>query len=175
LATERLLLRPWRAADREPFARLNDDPEVMEHFVATLSRAESDALAERIERDMRAHGYGLWAVELVGEAEMIGFVGLVDVDEGLPCAPAIEIGWRLARAYWGRGLACEGARAALAFAFGELGLDEVVATTTVGNRRSRKVMERLGMRWDPDENFEHPLVPAGHRLRRHVLYRLRAS
>jgi RimJ/RimL family protein N-acetyltransferase len=148
----------------------------MEHFSSTLTRAQSDALADRIEREMRACGYGLWAVELRDEARMIGFVGLMDVDARLPCAPAVELGWRLARPYWGRGLAYEGARAAVELAFGDLALAELVATTAVGNVRSRRLMERLGMSRDPREDFEHPLVEPGHRLRAHVLYRLaRAS
>jgi RimJ/RimL family protein N-acetyltransferase len=144
----------------------------MEHFVAPASRAESDALADRIEADMREHGYGLWAVELPEEADMIGFTGLMNVSAQMPFAPAVEAGWRLARPYWGRGLAYEGARAALAFGFDELELAEIVAFTAVENTRSRRLMERLGMRRDPTGDFEHPLIEPGHRLRAHVLYRV---
>jgi RimJ/RimL family protein N-acetyltransferase len=172
LTTKRLLLRRWRADDLAPFAEINADPAVMEHFPATLSPAESAALVARIETSFDAHGYGLWAVAVPGEAPCIGFVGLKPVDLEVPFAPAVEIGWRLARPYWGRGLASEGASAAVAFGFQELDLPEIVSFTAAGNVRSRRVMERLDMRRDPVEDFDHPLLPVDHRLRRHVLYRL---
>jgi RimJ/RimL family protein N-acetyltransferase len=176
LATERLLLRRWRAADAEPFARLNADPLVMEHFPATLSQAESDELIERMERSFREHGFGAWAVEVLGSVALAGFVGLWPQNsELLPFAPAIEIGWRLGRDCWGQGIATEAATAALEFGFGELGLDEVVSFTTVANNRSRAVMERLGMQRDPAEDFLHPGIAPGDRLAPHVLYRLRAG
>ncbi|MGO9762259.1 MAG: GNAT family N-acetyltransferase [Solirubrobacteraceae bacterium] len=174
LRTERLLLRPWRAEDREPFAALNADPAVMEYFPATLSRAESDKLAQRIDGDIQRQGYGLWAVEIPGEAPFIGFVGLLATDVDMPFSPATEVGWRLARDHWGRGLASEAARAAIAFAFDELELGKIVALTAAGNVRSRRVMERLGMRRDPAEDFAHPRLPAGHPLEQHVLYRIDA-
>jgi RimJ/RimL family protein N-acetyltransferase len=173
--TERLLLRSWRDEDRRPFAALNADPEVMEHLPATLSPAQSDALIERIETGLHGNGFGLWAVELPNEAPFIGFVGLARVDFDVFFAPAIEVGWRLARPFWGRGLASEGARAALAFGFQECGLAEVVSFTAEGNRRSRAVMERLGMRRDPRDDFDHPLLAEDDPLRRHVLYRLKRA
>jgi RimJ/RimL family protein N-acetyltransferase len=174
LTTERLLLRPWRDEDREPFAALNADPAVMEHFPSMLSRAQSDALAERIDGDLRRLGYGLWAVEVPGEAPFIGFVGLQRTDDDLPFDQTTEVGWRLARSHWGRGLASEAARAAIAFAFAELALGEVVAFTYAGNLRSRRVMERLGMRHDRAADFIHPELSAGHPLAPHVLYRIGA-
>lgn len=172
LVSARTILRPWEESDLEPFAALNADPEVMEHFPALLSRAESDAAAERI-RATFAEGLGLWALELPGEASFAGFCGLFRPTYEAPFLPTVEIGWRLARADWGRGLATEAARAALAHAFGTLGLPEVVALTVPANLRSRRVMERLRMQRSPDEDFDHPRIPAGHPQRRHVLYRLR--
>jgi RimJ/RimL family protein N-acetyltransferase len=174
LRTERLLLRPWRAEDREPFAALNADPAVMEYFPTTLTRAESDARAERFDSDIQRLGYGFWAVEMPGETPFIGFVGLVATDDDMPFSPAIEIGWRLAREHWGHGFASEGARAALAFGFEQLGLEQIVALTAAGNLRSRKMMERLGMQRDPAEDFIHPGLPAEHPIAAHVLYRIDA-
>lgn len=175
LTTARLVLRPWRADDLAPFAALNADPRVMEFFPAVLSRAESDGLAARIRLHMETHGFGLWAVEVPGTAPFIGFVGLMTVPPALPFAPAVEVGWRLAREHWGRGYATEAARAAVEFGFGVLGLGEIVSFTADRNRPSRAVMERLGMTYSPAEEFEHPSIPAGHPLQPHVLYRLAAS
>jgi RimJ/RimL family protein N-acetyltransferase len=174
LRTERLLLRRWRAGDLEPFAAINADPLVMEHFPAALSRADSAALLQRIERCFDEHGYGLWAVEIPGEAALVGFVGLNPVEPQLAFAPAVELGWRLARPFWGRGIATEAAAAAMELAFGVLGLSELLAYTAADNERSRRVMQRLGMRRDPAEDFEHPGLASGHRLARHVLYRVQA-
>jgi RimJ/RimL family protein N-acetyltransferase len=172
LHTERLLLRRWRPADKEPFARLNSDPVVMEYFPSALDRAESDAFADRIEAGFDARGYGLWAVEIPGEADFIGFVGLALHDFPAHFTPAVEIGWRLARDYWGSGFATEAARTAIADGFERVGLGEIVSFTTAINVRSVAVMERLGMTHDPSDDFDHPRLPVGHHLRRHVLYRL---
>lgn len=172
LSTDRLALRGWRASDLDPFAALNADAEVMRFFPAPLSSAESDALVERIGVHWEAHGFGLWAVERRDDGRFIGFVGLSVPGFGAPFTPCVEIGWRLERGAWGRGYATEGARAALAYGFSELGLGEVVSFTATENRASRRVMDRLGMRRDPADDFDHPLLPEGHRLRRHVLYRL---
>jgi RimJ/RimL family protein N-acetyltransferase len=172
--TARLRLRRWRESDREPFAALNADPEVMEHFAAPLSRAESDALAGSIAAAIERDGWGLWAVDERASGRFVGFVGLAVPGFEAPFGDAVEIGWRLARWSWGRGYATEAAGAALDAAFGPLGLDEVVSFTYEGNRRSRAVMERLGMARDPTDDFDHPLLP-GHRIERHVLYRLRAA
>jgi RimJ/RimL family protein N-acetyltransferase len=173
LRTPRLVLRQWRDADLEPFARLNADAETMRHFPAPLSRAASDALALRERARLAARGWGLWAVEAPEAAPFVGFVGLAEPGFEAHFTPAVEVGWRLAREHWGRGYATEAARAALAFAFAELGLDEVVSFTSPLNVRSRRVMERLGMAHAPDDDFDHPRLPEGHPLRRHVLYRLR--
>lgn len=170
LETTRLRLRPWRPEDREPFARLNADPRVMEYFPAPLEREESDTLAARIEARMDEQGWGFWALERKADATFIGFTGLNRPTVKLPCAPCIEIGWRLAHGAWGQGYASEAARAALRFGFEPLGLDEIVAFTAEGNLRSLAVMERIGMR--PRGGFEHPALPPGHALRAHRLYAL---
>jgi RimJ/RimL family protein N-acetyltransferase len=171
-----VLLRRWRGDDDiAALAAINADPRVMENFVSTQTRAETASMVERFEDDFARLGYGAWAVELPGQAPLIGFIGLVPVGPPLPFAPAVEVGWRLDAAHWGQGLAHEGAVLALAFAFDELGLDEVVATTAAVNTRSWRLMDRLGMRRDHDGDFVHPLVPVGHRLGPHVLYRLRAG
>jgi RimJ/RimL family protein N-acetyltransferase len=172
LRTSRLTLRRWRPADREPFATLNADPEVMEHFPRPLRAEESDELVERIESGFEQRNFGLWAVEVRKSGEFIGFTGLAVPSFEAHFMPAVEVGWRLARPAWGHGYATEGARAALEFGFGEVGLEEIVSLTTPGNRRSWAVMERLGMRRDPADDFEHPALPEGEPLRRHVLYRL---
>jgi RimJ/RimL family protein N-acetyltransferase len=172
IVTARMLLRPWRDEDLAPFAELNADPAVMELFPKTLSREESDALAARIRRHGDEHGFGLWAVELPGVAPFIGFIGLSYPHLPPPFAPSVEIGWRLARAHWNRGLATEGARAALDAAFRLLHLTEVVAMTVPANVRSRAVMEKLGMHHAPEDDFDHPKLPEGHPLRRHLLYRI---
>lgn len=173
LQTPRLLLRPWRDADLAPFAALNADPEVMAYFPAPLTRAESDALAARIRAGIEARGWGLWAVEVPGVCAFAGYVGLAEPRFEAAFTPCLEVGWRLARAQWGHGFATEAARAVLRCGFDVLARDEIVSFTSVGNARSRAVMERIGLRRDPADDFEHPLVPAGHPLRRHVLYRLR--
>ncbi len=168
-----MLLRRWRAGDLGPLAAINADPVVMEHFLAPLTREQSATLIALQERSFEARGYGLWALEVPGEVELGGFVGLADVEERLPFAPAVEVGWRMARELWGRGLASEAATLALAYAFTELGLEEVVATTAFPNARSRAVMERIGMQRDVQGDFLHPALPPGHPLRAHLLYRLR--
>ncbi|MGE5282074.1 MAG: GNAT family N-acetyltransferase [Chloroflexota bacterium] len=172
LETARLKLRRWSDADREPFAAINSDPEVMEHFPGVLTRVESDALVERIEAGFEENGFGLWAVELRESGELIGFAGLNVVDFKAHFTPAVEVGWRLARSAWGNGYATEAGRAALGFGFGRAGLTAIVSFTTVVNRRSRAVMERLGMTYDPAEDFEHPSLPPDHPQRPHVLYRM---
>jgi RimJ/RimL family protein N-acetyltransferase len=145
----------------------------MEYFPSVLDRAQSDAFANRIEAGFITHGYGLWAVEIPGESEFIGFVGLALHNFEAPFTPAVEVGWRLARNYWGRGFASEAARAAVNDGFDRVALSEIVSFTVPDNKRSVRVMQRLGMTHDPSDDFDHPRIPAGHRLRRHVLYRLR--
>jgi RimJ/RimL family protein N-acetyltransferase len=174
LQTQRLLLRRWLPRDRDPFAAICADPIVMEHFPATLSRDESRVYIERIEAGFEADGYGFWAVEVkgVGERPMIGFVGLRSVDGEMPFAPAVELGWLLDKEHWGQGYATEAATAAISFGFEELGLAELIAYTAERNRRSRRVMERLGMHRDPAEDFSHPKLATEDPLAPHVLYRL---
>jgi ribosomal-protein-alanine N-acetyltransferase len=173
LRTERLRLRAWRDDDLVPFAAMNADPEVMAWFPAPLTREESDAfVVERIVPSFAARGFGLWAVERTDLGEFIGFTGLVEQTFDAPFSPAVEVGWRLARSAWGQGFATEAAEAGLAFGFEQVGLTEVVSMTVPGNVRSRAVMERLGMTHDPVDDFDHPRVPAGSPLVRHVLYRL---
>jgi len=173
IRTERLVLRGWRDEDRAAFAALNADPQVMEHFMHTLDRATSDAEAEVMATNLELDGWGQWAVTLPEDDRFLGFTGMDVVDFPAGWTPATEIGWRFARHAWGHGYATEAARAVLAYAFGELVLDEVVSFTATTNVRSQHVMQRLGMHRDPADDFDHPRVPAGHRLRRHVLYRLR--
>jgi len=170
LAGERVLLRPWREEDLAPFAALNADPRVMTFMAGCLTRADSDRLAMRIARHFDRHGFGLWAVELMGVAPFIGCVGLAVPSFHASFTPCIEIGWRLARDYWGRGYAREAARVALAVGFEDFGLERIVSFTARDNRRSRRLMERLGMSHSADEDFGHPALPEGHPLRPHVLY-----
>jgi len=172
IRTARLHLRRWRPGDREPFAALNADPRVMEHFPSTLTRTQSDALAARIEAHFDRHGFGLWAVEIPGVAPFAGFVGLSVPGFESPFTPCVEIGWRLAAQHWRRGYATEGARAVLATA-GEGPLPgPIVSFTVAGNLPSRRVMEKIGLVHDTAGDFDHPALPEGHRLRRHVLYRM---
>jgi RimJ/RimL family protein N-acetyltransferase len=167
-----MLLRAWREADRGPFAAINADPEVMEHFPGVMSREASDALVDRIQQHWAELGWGLWAVEVPGVAPFIGFVGIGR--QNAPGWPVVEVGWRLARAHWGHGYATEGAERALAFGFGALDLDEIVSFTVPQNTPSRAVMERIGLHRDPADDFDHPRVDRVRypRLVRHVLYRL---
>lgn len=169
--TERLRLRQWRDEDREPFFRLNADPRVMEFFPNLLDRSTSDAMLTRIESKMRDRGWGWWAVELQDTQEFIGFVGLNIPASELPCSPCVEVGWRLACEYWGKGYATEAAQGALSVGFERLDLAEIVSFTAVCNLRSRAVMERLKMSKDP-ATFLHPSLPPRHPLAEHCLYRL---
>lgn len=173
ITTDRMILRRWREADREPFARLNTDPRVMEFFPATLSREESDRMVDRIENHFEERGFGLFVVEMREDQTFVGFVGLAVPSFHAAFTPCVEIGWRLAADYWGRGLATEGARAVVRYAFDVLGIEELVSFTVPGNVRSRRVIEKLGMSHKESEDFDHPNLAEGHRLRRHVLYRLR--
>lgn len=171
LRTERLLMRRWRDADREPFARLNADPEVMRFFPTRLDRDASDAMVDRIEGLFERQGYGLWALELLETGQFLGFTGLNPMPDGVPGAGGMEVGWRLDRPAWGHGYATEAARAALGVAF-QVGLPELWSLTAVLNEPSQAVMRRLGMR--PCAHFEHPRVPPESPLRAHILYHLPA-
>jgi RimJ/RimL family protein N-acetyltransferase len=174
LTTPRLVLRQWREDDLAPFAALNADPEVMRHFPAMMTRAQSDAFAAHIRETIARQGWGLWAVEVRGLAPFIGFVGLGRPGFDAHFTPAVEIGWRLDRRHWGSGYATEAAAAALTFAFEDLNLPDVVSFTALPNERSVRVMRRLGMTHDPADDFDHPALADGP-LRRHVLYRIRGE
>ena len=172
LETERLTLREFRAGDREPFARMNADPRVMEHFPGLLTREESDELVDRFAQRWAEDGLGLWALERRDDGSFIGFAGLAPPRFEAVFTPAVEVGWRLAVDAWGHGYATEAAREALQFGFEERNLDEILSWTVPANVRSRAVMERLGLTHDPADDFDHPNIPVGSPLRRHVLYRL---
>ncbi|MBD3670453.1 MAG: GNAT family N-acetyltransferase [Gammaproteobacteria bacterium] len=171
LYSERLILRQWQELDRAIFAHINADPDVMAYFPTTLSQQESNQLLDRLAHHIAEKGWGLWALEQIDSAHLVGFVGLQEVNDALPFSPAVEIGWRLAREYWGQGFATEAAKRVLTFAFEELELNEIVSFTSIHNTRSRAVMERLGM-LDSHNDFDHPALPQGHYLQSHALYRL---
>ena len=169
--TRRLVLRQWRDEDQTPFAALNADPLVMEYLPTVLTRDQSDVLMGRCLEKIECDGFGLWAVQVRTSGEFIGFVGLSAPTWEAAFTPCTEIGWRLARSAWGHGYATEAAKAALATAFGVIGMGEVVSFTAIGNKRSQQVMRRIGMTRQASEDFDHPRV-AGGPLRRHVLYRI---
>lgn len=175
LMTERLLLRAWTEADTPAFRRLNADPRVMAFFPAPLSDGQSDALLGRLRAHQAEHGFTFWAVEDRASGQLAGMTGLGRVSFAAPFAPCVEIGWRFFPGCWGKGYAIEAARLALGYAFATLRLDETVAFTATENRWSQGLMRRLGMTRDPAGDFDHPLLPAGHPLRRHVLYRLKRA
>ena len=186
LTTERLILRPWRETDRAEFARLNDDPAVMEFMPRRLCRDESDDTARRIQAVIEQRGWGFWAVEVKGgegraagkgvaadgAGAFIGFVGLSVPSFTSHFTPCVEIGWRLMKEHWGNGYASEAAAACLRFGFENLKLQEIVAFTVPLNKRSISVMKRMRMSRDPADDFDHPKLSAGHPLQRHVLYRI---
>ena len=172
LRTDRLLLRRWRESDHAPFARLNGDPEVMEHFPSTLDETQSNVMAELLDVGLAERDYGLWAVEVVDGPAFIGFVGLSNTTWEAAFTPCIEIGWRLDKPHWGLGYASEAAAEVLRYAFDELELDEVVSFTSLSNLPSLAVMERIGMTRDPAEDFDHPNLRPDDPLCRHLLSRL---
>lgn len=172
LITDRLRLRRWSDADRAPFAELNADPVVMEHFPSTLTTEQSNAFVDRIETTFDEQGLGLWVVEVAATASFAGYAGLWPATFEAHFTPATEIGWRFAKEFWGNGYATEAARAVLDDGFARLGLEEIVSFTATTNRPSWRVMERIGMQHDPADDFDHPALGAGHRLERHVMYRI---
>jgi RimJ/RimL family protein N-acetyltransferase len=172
LETERLILRGFRDEDREPFAALNGDPEVMRFMTRRLDRAASDAFLERIALHWAADGFGIWALERRDDGAFLGFAGLTEPGFTARFTPALEVGWRLARSAWGHGYATEAGAAALRFGFEVLDRNEIVSYTALANMLSRRVMERLGMTHDPADDFEYPLVAPNHPVRRQALYRL---
>ena len=175
LTTPRLRLRRFRTADRSAFADMNADPEVMRYMSRRLDRAQSDAFVDRILGHWDADGFGIWAIERLDDGAFLGFAGFSEPAFQAPFTPAIEVGWRLARAAWGNGYATEAGAAALRFGFLTLGREEIVSFTAAGNERSRRVMVRLGMTHDVADDFEYPLVPPEHPIRRQVLYRLQRT
>lgn len=175
LESPRLILRRWNESDREPFYQMNSDPDVMRFLPKPLSREESDAMIVRMEEHFERNGFSWWALEKKETREFIGFAGLVIPTFEAHFTPCVEIGWRLAKAHWKNGYATEAAKAALEFGFSKIGLQEIVSLTVPANLPSIAVMERLGMRRNPSDDFDHPKLPLGHELRRHVLYRLRRS
>lgn len=170
ILTPRLKLREWQAEDKETFFQINSDPKVMEFMPKILSREESDNFIERIKLHFKEHDFGLFAVELITSNKFMGFVGLSIPQFQADFTPCVEIGWRLGTEYWGKGYATEGAKAVLNYGFQELKLSEIVSFTVPKNVRSRKVMERVGMRWV--DEFYHPLLPSGHPLSKHILYKI---
>ena len=176
LTSQRIELRAWTEADRSPFAAMTANPDVMRHFPALLTRAESDAWIDRTIRKTSDRGWGFWALDYCAEGaaapQFAGFTGLNVPDPQLPLGPVVEIGWRLAPQFWGLGLASEAARMALRAGFESLGLEEIVAITTLRNTRSRAVMQRLGMQESPADEFDHPAFPPDHPERRCCVYRL---
>ena len=171
LAGKRVLLRPWQDRDADAFAAMNADSRVMEFFVTPLSRAESDALLSRMRAVIEQRGWGWWCVDIDGECA--GFTGLSTPPYDTPFTPCVEVGWRFSAQYWGHGYATEAAGLALDHGFNTLQLPEIVSFTAAGNFRSQRVMERIGMQRDFAGDFDHPRIPRGHALRRHVLYRAR--
>lgn len=172
IRTERLVLRRWTDYDRAEFAALNADPEVMEHFPGVLTAQESDQLMQTIELHFEEFGFGLWAAETLWAPRLVGFAGLAVPTFRTHFTPAVEIGWRFARAEWGNGFATEAAKAALEFGFDQAGLDEILSWTVPANERSQRVMIRLGMSRAPEMDFDHPRLVNDHGLRRHVVYRI---
>jgi RimJ/RimL family protein N-acetyltransferase len=175
LQTDRLLLRSWTSSDVDALAALSADPETMRYFDALPGREQIELLVDRQQAALAAGEPGLFAVETRHDGRFIGFVGLAVPRFEADFQPCVEIGWRLAREAWGHGYATEAAEAVLRHAFETLGLTAVVSFTAVVNQPSRAVMRRLGMRRDPDGDFEHPSVAPGHPIRPHVLYRLTAD
>ncbi|MBA3239474.1 MAG: GNAT family N-acetyltransferase [Parachlamydiaceae bacterium] len=172
ISTKRLVLRPWHEEDFEPFAQMNSDPRVMEYFPSLLSHQESDDFAKRLSAKLQKQGWGLWAVSVPGLSDFIGFIGLSEPSFSAHFTPAVEIGWRLAYDFWGKGYVTEGALEVLKYGFDTLNLPQIVSFTSVHNHRSIQVMKRIGLHHDPVDDFDHPMLPEGHILRRHVLYRL---
>jgi len=172
LRTRRLILRRWKESDLLPFARMNADQRVMGFMLGKMTKEETCQSVEGIKKHFEAHGFGRWAVEIADSGRFIGFVGISVPPYTLPFSPCVEVAWRICPEEWGKGYAPEAAKEALRDGFERVGLEEIVSFTTLTNLKSRRVMEKLGMQHCPDQNFDHPMVPEGHSLRRHVLYRM---
>lgn len=172
IKTKRLLLRTWKDNDIESFTAMNRDKKVMQYFSRVLTREESSSLFKKISTHIEKTGWGLWAVEIPGISNFIGFIGLSPVSFRAHFTPAVEIGWRLSSSYWGKGYATEGALAALKYGFEKLNLLEIVSFTAKQNAKSRAVMKKIGMHYNSFDDFDHPKLMKRDRLCRHVLYRL---
>ncbi len=170
IRTERLILRQFRDADRDPWAQMNADPEVMRHFPATLTRAEADALIDRVSARIAETGVGFWAMERAEDGAFLGFAGLNCIGHDIAVKGEWEVGWRLARHAWGQGYASEAGRASLAHGFEDLGLKRIIAYTAITNLPSVAVMQRIGMVAAPEQDFDHPALPEDSPLRRHIVY-----
>ncbi|HWF12870.1 MAG TPA: GNAT family N-acetyltransferase [Candidatus Acidoferrales bacterium] len=175
ITTERLILRLWKDEDFQPYAEINADPRVREFFPTILTREKSDAEVRHIQSAYARDGFTMFAAELIATGEFIGFIGMVTMTFAVPglAQPSIEIGWRLAHNHWGKGFATEGALGVIRYGFETVKLKEIVAITVPANVRSRHVMEKIGMKHFPDLDFDHPRIPEGHPLRKHVLYRVK--
>ena len=171
METEPLKLRQWKKEDYPSFAKINADPDVMEYYPSVMSEEESNVMAHKFETLITNRGWWFWAVEKIEDNQFVGFVGLHEPTYDLTVTPCVEIGWRLGKEHWGCGYASEAAKASLVVAFQKLNLSEVYSFTSVSNRMSRAVMERLGMS-KANSNFEHPMIPEGSPLREHVLYKI---
>lgn len=170
IETERLFLRSWVEKDIEPFYQINQDPKVIEYLVGPLSHQEVQSYIDSKNAQAETRGYTIWAAELKDSHDLIGFIGLNYTDWGANYTPMVEIGWRLGSQHWGKGLATEGANAALNHGFKTVGLNEIVSFTVPENTRSIKVMKKIGLNYALE--FNHPKLPLDHRLSKHVLYRL---
>ena len=172
LETERLILRTWQEKDFVPFCAMNQNPKVMEYFPSVLNESESRAIVDKVKQHFKEHGYTWYSTALKSSGEFIGMVGLIKASFDAHFTPTTEIGWRLMEKHWGKGYATEAAKAALDFAFTELKLPEVVSFTTKDNGRSRRVMEKVGLQYEPKDDFHHPKLNKESPLSLHVLYRL---
>jgi RimJ/RimL family protein N-acetyltransferase len=172
LRTRRLVLRRWKESDLLPFARINADQRVMEFMLGTMTEEETRQSVEHMKKHFDAHGFGRWAVEITDSEKFIGFVGISIPTYTLTFSPCVEVAWRICADEWGKGYAPEAANEAMRDGFKRVGLEEIVSFTTLTNSKSRRVMEKLGMRYCSAEDFDHPMVPEAHSLRRHVLYRM---
>lgn len=172
IETARLILRPWREDDRKPFAEMSADPAVMEHLLPLGGREGADEWINRQMAHLAEHGFCFWALQAKKSGAFVGAVGLLRIGYEAHFTPAVEVGWRVSRSFWGQGYATEAGAASIQFGFRELGLGEIVANTVAGNTNSRRVMEKLGMSHNAKDDFDHPRISEGHPLRRQVLYRL---
>ena len=172
IETPRLIIRPWKDSDIPEFAKMNQDPDVRQFFPRLLTPEESAGFVEFYRQQLKDHGFCFWAVELKATQEFIGFVGLGVCPSEMPFSPAVEIGWRLSKKHWNHGYATEAARFVLHEAFEKFNLKEVVSFTAMPNKKSMRIMEKIGLSHDPKDDFDHPKLDKDHWLCRHVVYRM---